>query len=76
MEASQNSDIFEQARGVIAARLDVDPDTAAHILERVSQRERISRDELAADVLASCTDSRVALPRDLYTNGYGFESAG
>ena len=68
-------EVVEQARGVIAARLEVDPETAADILTRVAQREGLSRDQLAANVVASCTSLHVRLPRDLYTNGYGYEPA-
>lgn len=71
MDIDHDSDIVQQARGVIAARLDVDIETAALILDRVAHREKVGRDELAADVVASCTNSVVGLPRDLYT----YESA-
>jgi hypothetical protein len=66
--------VFEQARGVLAERLDVDPDTAAHILDRVAQREGISAVEIAANVVASCT-GEACLPRDLYAKDHGYESA-
>jgi hypothetical protein len=75
MDTSQESDLIEQARGVIAARLEVEPEAAAQILDRVAQREGLTTDELACDVLASCTHCDVSLPRDLYTNGYGYEPA-
>ena len=68
-------EVVEQAHGVIAARLEVDADTAADILLRVAQREGLSRDQLAANVVASCTSSHVRVPRDLYTNGYGYAPA-
>ena len=73
MDSFGEFDLVEQAYGVIAARLDVDPETAALILDRVAQRERVARKDLAADVVASCT-KEVLLPRDLYTNGRGYES--
>jgi hypothetical protein len=66
--------VFEQACGVIAHRLEVDTETAGHILERVARREGVTTSELAADVVASCTRATF-LPRDLYTNGHGYESA-
>jgi hypothetical protein len=67
--------IFAQACGVVAARLAVDLDTAAGILERVAKRERVRTSELAADVVASCADSTVYLPRMLYTNHDEYEPA-
>jgi hypothetical protein len=66
--------VFEQARGVLAQRLEVDLETAGHILDRVARREGVSRTELAADVVASCT-GEAYVPRDLYGNGHGYESA-
>jgi len=66
--------LVEQACGVLASRLEVDPETAGHILDRVSQREGVSQAELAANVIASCTGS-ASVPRDLYTNGHGYEAA-
>jgi ANTAR domain len=74
MEAFGESDLVEQAHGVIAARLDVDPETAAQILHRVAVREKITKKDLAADVVSSCTSDGIRLPRDLYTNGRGYES--
>ncbi len=66
MRTFRDSDVVEQARGVIAARLEVDPETAGNILARVAKREGLSREELAADVIASCTRSRVSLrPRSV-----------
>jgi ANTAR domain-containing protein len=67
--------VFEQARGVIAARLDIDPDFAGRIIDRVARQEGVSRSQIAADIVASCTDSRVYLPRTLYPNGHAYESA-
>jgi hypothetical protein len=66
--------LFEQACGVLAHRLEVDTETAGHILDRVACREGVTRAELAADIIASCIHA-VSLPRDLYTNGHGYESA-
>ena len=66
--------LFEQACGILACRLEIDRDAAGRILDRVSRREGVSRGELVANVIASCTGSTV-LPRGLYTNGYGYESA-
>lgn len=62
--------MFEQARGAVSVRLEVDVETAGHILECVARREGVSPLDLARDVLASCWDSKTALPRDLYTNGH------
>jgi hypothetical protein len=75
MDLVRNSDVIEQACGVISARLEVEPETAAKILIRVAKREGRPREELAADVLASCTRSDVWLPRDLWTDGYDYEPA-
>jgi hypothetical protein len=66
--AAAHDAIFGQACGVVAARLAVDLDTAAGILERVAKRERVRTSELAADVVASCADSTVYLPRVVSTN--------
>ena len=73
--AAEHDAIFAQACGVVAGRLAVDLDTAAGILERVAKRERVRTSELAADVVASCGDSTVYLPRMLYTNDDEYESA-
>lgn len=75
MGIARESDVVEQACGVIAARLEVEPATAANILVRVAEREGLTEDELAADVLASCTRSDVNLPHDLYVEGCGYEPA-
>jgi len=71
----QSEALFEQASGVIAARLELDPETAGNILDRIAHREGVSRSQIAADVVASCTDSAVFLPRALYTNGHEYETA-
>jgi hypothetical protein len=77
MEESRNGGlpVFSEACGVVAGRLSIDLDTAARILERVARRGKVSVDELAAAVVASCSDSTVFLPRALYTNGGDYESA-
>ena len=66
--------LFEQACGVLAHRLEVDTKTAGQILDRVARREGLSRTELAASVVDSCTRA-ACLPRDLSTAGHGYESA-
>jgi ANTAR domain-containing protein len=66
--------LFQQACGVLANRLEVDTETAGQILDRVARREGLSRTELAATVVNSCTQAAY-LPRDLYTNGHSYESA-
>jgi len=66
--------VFAQACGVLAGRLDVDLETAGLMLERVARREGVSRNELASDVVASCADGSVYLPRTLYANGHDYES--
>ena len=48
---------------------------AAGILERVAKRKCVRTSELAADVVASCADSTVYLPRMLYTNDDEYEPA-
>jgi hypothetical protein len=75
LENFRESDVVGQACGVIAARLEVEPETAATILARVAQREGLATDELAAEVLASCRAAHVRLPRDLFRNGRGDEPA-
>lgn len=60
MDIDHDSDIVQQARGVIAARLDVDIETAALILDRVAHREKVGRDELAADVVIDAIPRRRA----------------
>jgi hypothetical protein len=66
--------LFWQASGVLASRLEVDTETAGQILDRVARREGLSRTELAATVVDSCIQAAY-LPRDLNTNGRGYESA-
>ena len=73
--AAAHDAIVAQACGVVAARLAVDLDTAAGILERVARRERLRTSDLAADVVASCADCAVYLPRMLYTNDDEYEPA-
>jgi ANTAR domain-containing protein len=75
MDTFRASDRVEQACAVIAARLDLDPETAAELLCGVAQRTGLSTDELAADVLASSMSSQVSGPRDLYTNDHDYEPA-
>jgi hypothetical protein len=75
MERIRQEALFDQACGVVADRLNVNVETAGHIIDHVARRQAVSRAEVAADVVASCTDSRVFLPRELLTNGYGYESA-
>jgi hypothetical protein len=73
--ASQPEAIFEQARGVVAVRLDIDPEAAGDMIDRVARREGVSRSEIAADIVASCTDNAVYLPRMLQAKGRAYESA-
>ena len=75
MDTFRALDRVEQACAVIAARLDLDPETAAELLWGVAQRTGLSTDELAADVLASSMNSQVSRPRDLYTNDHDYEPA-
>jgi hypothetical protein len=63
--------LFQQACGVLGHRLEVDMETAGDILDRVARREGLSRTELAATVVNSCTQAAY-LPRDLYTNSHGY----
>jgi hypothetical protein len=66
--------LFQQACGVLAHRLEVDTETAGGILDRVAHREGLSRTELAATIVNSCTQAAY-LPHGLSTNRYGYESA-
>ena len=75
MDTIRASDRVELACAVIAARLDLDRETAEDLLCGVAQRTGLSTDELAADVLASFTGSEVSRPRDLHTNGHDYEPA-
>jgi ANTAR domain-containing protein len=65
--------LFQQACGVLAHRLEVDTETAGQILDRVARREGVSRTELAANVVTSCTQAAY-LPHDLYASSHGCES--
>ena len=75
MQTSSDPDVVGRACGLIAARLEVEPETAATILARVAQREGLSTDELAAEVVASYASSDASLQRDLVTNDHGHEPA-
>ena len=59
------------ALGVIAERFGVDIDSADGILREVARREQTDLEELAACVVASCTNDCSVLPRSLYA----FEAA-
>lgn len=71
---SEPEAIFRQACGVLAHRLEVDTETAGQILDRVARREGLSKIELAASVVDSCTQGAY-LPSDLSVTGHGYESA-
>jgi ANTAR domain len=75
MDPFRASDRVEQACGVIAARLDLDPETAAELLCGVALRTGRSTDELAAEVLALPKTSQVTLPLDLHRNHHGYDPA-
>jgi hypothetical protein len=74
MDTFRVSHRVAQASGVIAARLDLDPDTASELLYGVAQRTGRSTDELAADVLALPKTSQVTLPLDLNSD-HGYDPA-
>jgi hypothetical protein len=59
--------MIEQARGVLAERFGVDTATADAILGDVARAQKRTLEELAAAVVASCTDGSQPLPRRLYT---------
>ena len=59
--------VLEQARGVLAERFGVDISTAEMILGDVARVQKRTVEELAAAVVASCTDGSRPLPRSLYT---------
>jgi hypothetical protein len=61
--------VIEHARGVLAERFGVDISTADMILGDVAQAQKRTIDELAAAVVASCTNGSTPLPRRLYTHG-------
>ena len=75
MDTFRASDRVDLACAVIAARLELDPETAAELLWGVAQRTGVSPDELAADVLASSLCSEVSRSRDLYANERDFDPA-
>jgi hypothetical protein len=61
--------VIEQARGVLAERFGVDISTADTIIGDVARAQKRTVDELAAAIVASCTNGSTPLPRRLYTNG-------
>lgn len=64
----------ERARGVLAERFGIEIAAADAILENVARRQKCTVGELAAAVVASCTDGSKPLPRRLY-NDDGFSDA-
>jgi hypothetical protein len=60
--------VVERARGVLAERFGVDIAVADSILGDVARVQHRSVTDLAAAVVASCTDDSTPLPRRLYTN--------
>lgn len=61
-----NDAVLERAHGVLAERFGTDIETAGRILVDVARVQRRSVDELAVEVVASCTGSN-GLPRSLYS---------
>jgi hypothetical protein len=67
--------VIERARGVLAERFGVEIAIADAILSDVAQLQQRSVSDLAAAVVASCTDDSTPLPRRLYTNSDGVSYA-
>ena len=61
--------VVERARGVLAERFGIDIRTADLVLEEVARTQRRTVGDLAAAVVASCTNGSEPLPRSLYVNG-------
>jgi ANTAR domain len=66
---------IERARGVLAERFGIEIAVADAILESVARTQNRTVSELAAAVVASCTDGSKPLPQRLYTNDDGFSDA-
>jgi ANTAR domain len=60
--------VVERARGVLAERFGVEIATADAILADVARAQKRSVTDLAAAVVASCTNGSTPLPRRLYTS--------
>ena len=67
--------VLERARGVLGERFGVEIATADAILTDVARAQNREVEELAAAVVASCTDGSKPLPRRLYTNSDGMSTA-
>jgi hypothetical protein len=67
--------VVQQARGVLAERLGVEIASADAILCDVARVQRRSVMELAAAIVASCTDESAPLPRGLYPDSDGITDA-
>jgi hypothetical protein len=75
MQLSAVDASVEQARGVLAERFGVEIATADAILADVARAQKRAVAELAAAVVASCTDGSKPLPRRLYINEEGISDA-
>jgi hypothetical protein len=60
--------VVERARGVLSERFGVDIAVADAILGDVARHQKRTVTDLAAAVVASCTDDSMPLPRRLYTD--------
>jgi hypothetical protein len=74
-DASAPDAVVERARGVLAERFGVEIATADAILCDVARLEEQHVADLAAAVVASCTELSLPLPRRLYTNGDGIDGS-
>ena len=63
--------VVERARGVLAERFGVEIAAAKAILDHVARLQDRAVTELAAAVVASCTEQSPSLPRRLYVDGDG-----
>jgi hypothetical protein len=66
VEVSATTAVLEQARGVLAERFGIEIETADEILTKVARTQQRNVTELAEDVVRSCTDGSMPLPRRLY----------
>jgi len=65
-ERPNPSVVIEHARGVLAERFGVGIKLADEILNEVARQQQQDVNELAAEVVASCTTDSAVLPRELY----------
>jgi hypothetical protein len=75
MDAGACDAVVERARGVLAERFGVEIAVADAILGDVARAQDRPVVDLAAAVVASCTDDSTPLPRRLYMDSDGISHA-